>query len=71
MGLNFPGVASEAGTFGGRHSGWLIREIHSPFREKIYTAGFSSRFVHDQQFVAPGMMNLPDSFDSLWPTVIL
>src|ERR1700731_1327002 len=34
-----------------RLAGWLGRELHRLFRERIYTAaGFSSRLVHDRHF---------------------
>src|SRR6476660_6668423 len=34
-----------------RLAGWLCRELHGLFRERIYTtAGFSSRLVHDRHF---------------------
>src|SRR3981189_2401367 len=34
-----------------RLAGWLGRELHGLFRERIYTAaGFSSRLVHDRHF---------------------
>src|SRR5438309_11473299 len=34
-----------------RLAGWLGRELHRLFRERIYTAaGFSSRLIHDRHF---------------------
>src|ERR1700693_418998 len=38
-----------------RLAGWLGRELHRLFRERIYTAaGFSSRLVHDRHFDEAG-----------------